>query len=166
MKLIKWLKLLLCHFRYSHKYTIVDFLDDSFIAVIRCLDTRVVLRLNIEEVIANKGIISHLLPEQACFVGIKYAFALKYGFVCQSTVNHYTADSTISFDCHHNVQFVHPISSNNIVLPAEEIAAAKELINLFNPVGAYLIGVEAGKQKLNKQFLPNSFANIPIDNLF
>ena len=142
----------------EYKYVIVDYSDDNNDVYFNLFGNRLVLKKNISEILRDECvIISELWPEQACFLGIKIGIAIKNNsfnddleYESKAKLEELNAKrkskkiKTVSFDRYGSLYFDSgdgKLSCENILVTAQ----SSDLINKFDSITAYFIGLQLGK---------------------
>ncbi|KTC76067.1 phosphomannose isomerase GDP mannose pyrophosphorylase [Legionella birminghamensis] len=134
-------------------YKIVDYDEDNYL--IQCINTRGIIPMSLEEILCDVVILFGLHPIQSCFVGIEYIRTnLTHPFLkitqknCISSYQNsrygkynllfQNRDGLVGFEC--------KTTDEIYIREPSEIALAKKIIEEFDAIQAFYIGVMAGRQ--------------------
>ena len=157
------------------RYLIIDYEKKSNQVIFLCYGTRAFFRQDLLSILNDYQLLSGLMAEQACYLGIML------GRWCQSKQSSLTEkqirkinscsnadlqsdDSNIMFDRKGNLIYVDK-NRQLVVKSTYEIAKSKELLNQFNPIVAYSIGVYVGNQIARKNGKKNILDTTKTDNV-
>lgn len=134
--------------RLNHEYIIVGYEEKTEIVSLQCSITKSTITRNIIDVIFNEDILSQMLPEQACYLGIISASILSKSEIKKNKTFEVNAKGlAYIIDRHGNIVFINPETKNRCSYRPEYIASNQQLINLFHPAVACSIGVGIGFSK-------------------
>ncbi len=136
-------------YRIVDSYTI-DFQENY---KVQCAFTKIILDLNLDEIVFDFDILHGLHPIQSCFVGMEYSKILDKKSLFYNQQKHVTESYKIAQYCTYYLvaqnrngalTIEHRNSKQQFVYDAIDVALSRELIGEFNAADAFQIGVLAG----------------------
>lgn len=143
--------------RSSIRYDIVGFSDRNYRVMLQCRVERACFPRDIMSAISDSVLISQMLPEQACFLGLLAGEGLARGELSyvreyECPQNHLAAPRNdadqfqLVIDRHGNVIYIHPKTKKRCVMSSEYIVSTQEAIHLFPPTLACALGLYVGRK--------------------
>ena len=136
-------------------YKIVDVFDE-WEYILQCINTKATFQSSIKDVVLDADILHGLHPIQSCYVGIEYAKFLKQpcdAVEIQKHPNKNIAEHPISrygrySVCYQNrtgeICFINKKTQKETLMDPRDIALSEELIQEFDAIQAFYIGLLSG----------------------
>lgn len=124
-------------------YRIVDSKSEKYF--LQTINTKVIIKLNIFEIVNDRDILFALHPIQACYIGIRYSMLSNKPFdYDRDSIFRYGKYRLCSTDRKGHLSFECRKTHKKFTMNPCDIARSKEYIEEFDAVQAFLIGVNAG----------------------
>lgn len=160
-------------------YKIVDsYLKDAVEHYkIQCINTKAVFDMTLRDIVFDVDILYGLHPAQGCYVGIEYAKVIKAGTQNSKPQNQpgnifnkyaacrYGSNNLLYQNRQGFLGFECQQSKEQFVMDPREIVLAKEIIEAFDTVQAFCIGVLAGLKFSNPKAVSNHSPKIKTAHL-
>lgn len=154
-------------------YKIVDCINESEY-ILQCVNTKAIFKSSIISIVYDIDILRGLHPVQSCYVGIEYATQLKQSSetaekkislkkIFDLSVSRYGLYSIYYQKRNGEVCFVEKNTKNEIIMDPRDIALSEELIQEFDSMQSFYIGILAGLKPLNSIINPHEK---PLENSF
>jgi hypothetical protein len=137
-------------------YKIVDLIQENEYFVLQCINTKAIFHAQIIEIVFDLDILYGLHPVQACYIGIEYSKHIKNSN--QTTIEksnqtqklnkysiyRYGKYRLLFQNREGNVGFRNEFNNEEFLMDPKDIALSEELIQDFDAVQAFYIGLLAG----------------------
>jgi hypothetical protein len=147
------------YFKSPLKYLIVDFEEQTGILTFLFRGGRATFKKNLSDAIVDNNLITGLLPEQACFLGLLWGKSVKtrtqasnHDHVINNTYTNTGTLEQIAFDRMGNLIFFDRKENQLKKEKAVIIAASQTYINQFDSISAKEIGIFVG-MRLHKKII-------------
>lgn len=132
-------------------YKIVDTIKENYI--IQCINTKATISASISDIVNDCQFLYALHPAQACYIGIKYAEKsnrlklsinhLKFNARMQD-ISRYGKYALYSQERKKKFTFIDKENQTKFTMNAQDIASSDDIINEFDSIQAFYIGLMAG----------------------
>ncbi len=139
-------------------YKIIDNQQQKYEFVLQCANTKNIFYASIVDMVNNKSLLSGLLSEQACYIGIQYSNYIKDNSESESKLNsnwndhlacRYGKYKIISLSRNNKISFIDNHTGEKYQMDPRDIALTQSLINEFDAMQAFYIGFLAGLKLKN-----------------
>lgn len=123
----------------------------------QCFNTKAIFYAKISDIVFDTDILHSLHPTQACFIGIEYSKVAKNESnptralekIKNSVAYRYGNYKLCYQDQYGNLNFLNTKTNEEFIMDPRDIALSQDLIQEFDAIQAFCIGVYAGI-KMNK----------------
>lgn len=147
-------------------YKIVGFSHERKKYIMQCFNTKAIFYAKISDIVFDTDILHSLHPTQACFIGIEYSKVAKNESnptgalekLKNSPAYRYGNYELCYQDRYGNLSFLNTKTNEEFIMDPRDIALSQDLIEEFDAIQAFCIGVYAGikmdnfpkKRKINE----------------
>lgn len=130
-------------------YKIVDLSKDGTRYLMQCLNTYGMFYSSLNEIVLDLNILYSLHPVQACYIGIEYVMRLSSELPTYELHSRYGLYQLSHFDRKNNIGFLNKKTLEEFSMSVEKIAFSESIIEEFDAIEAFYIGLIAGENIAN-----------------